>query len=128
MIFAYPALTEKNLESLLADDSFTDNERIAFEMVKSYKGVNDKGMTILQVIEQKINDKYPDQKIFDDEDTWAEFTAEATNTKNYEVVFVFSAEDNQSMRYEWTVNLETGEISSTDGPSRIILQTVDHYD
>ncbi|MDP6858176.1 MAG: hypothetical protein QF559_04525 [Candidatus Nitrosopelagicus sp.] len=128
MIFAYPALTEKNLESLLADDSFEGNERIAVEMVKFYKGTNDKGMTILQVIEEKINDKYSEQKIFNDEDTWAEFSAEATNTQNYEVVFVFSVENNQSMRYEWSVNLESGEISSTDGPSRIILQTVDHYD
>ena len=128
MIFAYPALTEKNLESLLVDDSFEGREKIAVEMVKFYKGTNDTGMTILQVIEEKINDKYSDQKIFDDEDTWAEFTAEATNTKNYDVVFVFSVENNQSMRYEWNVNLESGEISSTDGPSRIILQTVDHYD
>jgi len=128
MIFAYPALTEKNLESLLVDDSFEGREKIAVEMVKFYKGTNDKGMTILQIIEEKINDKYSDQKIFDDEDTWAEFTAEATDTKNYEIVFVFSAENNQSMRYEWNVNLESGEISSTDGPSRIILQTVDHYD
>ena len=128
MIFAYPALTEKNLESLLADDSFEGSEKIAVEMVKFYKGTNDTGMTILQVIEEKINDKYSDQKIFDDKDTWAEFTAEATNTKNYEVVFVFSVENKQSMKYEWHVNLESGEISSTDGPSRIILQTVDHYD
>ncbi len=128
MIFAYPALTEKNLESLLADDSFEGNERIAVEMVKFYKGTNDKGMTILQVIEEKINDKYSEQKIFNDEDTWAEFSAEATNTQNYEVVFVFSVENNQSMRYEWNVNLESGEISSTDDLSRIILQTVDHYD
>ena len=128
MIFAYPALTEKNLESLLADDSFEGNERIAVEMVKFYKGTNDKGMTILQVIEEKINDRYSEQKIFDDEDTWAEFSAEATNTQNYEVVFVFSVENNQSMRYEWNVNIESGEISSTGGPSRIILQTVDHYD
>ena len=85
-------------------------------------------MTVLQIIEEKINDKYPDQNIFDNEDTWAEFTAEATNTKNYEVVFVFNVENKQSMKYEWHVNLESGEISSTDGPSRIILQTVDHYD
>ena len=128
MIFAYPALTEKNLESLLADDSFEGSEKIAVEMVKFYKGTNDTGMTILQVIEEKINDKYSDQKIFDDKDTWAEFTAEATNTKNYEVVFVFNVENKQSMKYEWHVNLESVEISSTDGPSRIILQTVDHYD
>ena len=128
MIFAYPALTEKNLESLLADDSFEGNERIAVEMIKFYKGTNDTGMTILQVIEGKINDKYSDQKIFDDKDTWAEFTAEVTDTKNYEVVFVFNVENKQSMKYEWHVNLESGEISSTDGPSRIMLQTVDHYD
>ena len=128
MIFAYPALTEKNLESLLADDSFEGKEKIAVEMVKFYKGTNDKGMTILQIIEEKINDKYSDQKIFDDEDTWAEFTVEVVNTKNYEVVFVFSVENNQSMRYEWNVNLESGEISSTDGPARVILQTGDHYD
>lgn len=128
MIFAYPALTEKNLESLLADDSFEGSEKIAVEMVKFYKGTNDTGMTILQVIEEKINDKYSDQKIFDDRDTWAEFTAEVTDTKNYEVVFVFNVENKQSMKYEWNVNLESGEISSTDGQSRIILQTVDHYD
>ena len=128
MIFAYPALTEKNLESLLADDSFEGDEKIAVEMVKFYKGTNDTGMTILQVIEEKINDKYSDQKIFDDKDTWAEFTAEVTDTKKYEVVFVFNVENKQSMKYEWHVNLESGEISSTDGPSRIILQTVDHYD
>ena len=82
MIFAYPALTEKNLESLLADDSFEGGEKIAVEMVKFYKGTNDTGMTILQVIEEKINDKYSDQKIFDDKDTWAKFTAEVTDTKN----------------------------------------------
>ena len=128
MIFAYPALTEKNLESLLADDSFEGREKIAVEMVKFYKGTNDTGMTILQVIEEKINGKYPDQKIFDDKDTRAEFTAEVTDTENYEVVFVFNVENKQSMKYEWHVNLESGEISSTDGPSRIILQTVDHYD
>ena len=128
MIFAYPALTEKNLESLLADDSFEGREKIAVEMVKFYKGTNDTGMTILQVIEEKINDKYSDQKIFDDKDTWAEFTAEVIDTKNYEVVFVFNVENKQSMKSECHVNLESGEISSTDGPSRIMLQTVDHYD
>ena len=128
MIFAYPALTEKNLESLLADDSFEGGEKIAVEMVKFYKGTNDTGMTILQVIEEKINDKYSDQKIFDDKDTWAEFTAEVTDTKNYEVVFVFNVENKQSMKYEWHVNIENENIDPRDTPSRIILQIVDSYD
>ena len=99
-------------------------------MVKFYKGSNDKGMTILQVIEEKINEKYPDEKIFDDEKTWAEFTAETTNNNEigYNVVFLFSVDSKQSMKYEWIVNLETGEIHPKDGPSRVILQIVDHYD
>ena len=130
MIFAYPALTEKNLESLLADDSFEGNERIALEMVKFYKGSNDSGISVIDVIEEKINDKHDGQKIFDHEKTWADFTVEAVNNNNkiYEVVFVFNAENNEPLQYEWHVNIETGEIDPRDTPSKIIIQRVDYYD
>ena len=130
MIFAYPALTEKNLESLLADDSFEGNERLALEMVKFYKGSNDSGISVIDVIEEKINDKHEGQKIFDHEKTWANFTVEAVNNNNkvYEVVFVFNAENNELLQYEWHVNIETGEIDPRDTPSKIIIQRVDYYD
>ena len=130
MIFAYPALTEKNLESLLADDSFEGNERLALEMVKFYKGSNDSGISVIDVIEEKINDKHEGQKIFDHEKTWADFTVEAVNNNNkvYEVVFVFNAENNEPLQYEWHVNIETGEIDPRDTPSKIIIQRVDYFD
>jgi len=130
MIFAYPALTEKNLESLLADDSFEGNERLALEMVKFYKGSNDSGISVIDVIEEKINDKHEGQKIFDHEKTWADFTVEAVNNNNkvYEVVFAFNAENNEPLQYEWHVNIETGEIDPRDTPSKIIIQRVDYYD
>ena len=130
MIFAYPALTEKNLESLLADDSFEGKEKIAVEMVKFYKGSNDSGISVIDVIEEKINDKHDGQKIFDHEKTWADFTVEAVNNNNkvYEVVFVFNAENNEPLQYEWHVNIETGEIDPRDTPSKIIIQRVDYYD
>ena len=130
MIFAYPALTEKNLESLLADDSFEGKEKIAVEMVKFYKGSNDSGISVIDVIEEKINDKHEGQKIFDHEKTWADFTVEAVNNNNkvYEVVFVFNAENNEPLQYEWHVNIETGEIDPRDTPSKIIIQRVDYYD
>ena len=130
IIFAYPALTEKNLESLLADDSFEGNERIAVEMVKFYKGSDDSGISVIDVIEEKINDKHDGQKIFDHEKTWADFTVEAVNNNNkvYEVVFVFNAENNEPLQYEWHVNIETGEIDPRDTPSKIIIQRVDYYD
>ena len=130
MIFAYPALTEKNLESLLADDSFEGNEKIAVEMVKSYKGSDDTGISILEVIEEKINDKYPDEKIFNDEDMWAEFIVEEVNNNErvYQVIFVLSVENNQSLSYEWHANLENGEIHPKDTPSKTIMHIVDYYD
>ena len=130
MIFAYPALTEKNLESLLADDSFEGNEKLALEMVKFYKGSDDSGISVIDVIEEKINDKHDGQKIFDHEKTWADFTVEAVNNNNkvYEVVFVFNAENNEPLQYEWHVNIETGEIDPRDTPSKIIIQRVDYYD
>ena len=86
-------------------------------------------MTILQVIEERINDKYPDQKIFDDVYTWAEFTAEEVHSDRvYKVGFLFSVDNKKSMQYEWHVNIENENIDPIDAPSRIILQIVDHYD
>ena len=128
MIFAYPALTEKNLGSLLVDESFEGNEKIAVEMVKFYKGSNDTGISVLEAIEEKINDKYPDQKIFNDEDTWAEFVVEEINEKVYQIVFVFNVENDQSLRYEWYANIESGEIKPRDPPSKTITHLVDYYD
>ena len=129
MIFAYPALTDKDLNSLL-DDSFEGNERIAVDMVQFYSGPNETGITILEVIEEKIDEKHSNQKIFDDEETWADFTVEAVNNNNkvYDVVFVFNAENNEPLQYEWHVNIETGEIDPRDTPSKIIIQRVDYYD
>ena len=128
-VFAYPAITEKNLESLLEDDSFEGNERLALEMVKYYKGTDGGGISVLDVIEEKINDKHEGQKIFDDEKTWANFTVEpVNNNKGYKVMFVFNAENNEPLQYEWNVNIETGEIDPRDTPSKIIIQRVDYYD
>ena len=128
-VFAYPAITEKNLESLLEDDSFEGNERLALEMVKYYKGTDGGGISVLDVIEEKINDKHEGQKIFDHEKTWADFTVEEVHSDRvYKVMFVFNAENNEPLQYEWHVNLENGTIDPKDTPSKIIIQRVDYYD
>ncbi len=128
-VFAYPAITEKNLESLLEDDSFEGNELLALEMVKYYKGTDGGGISVIDVIEEKINDKHEGQKIFDDEKTWADFTVEEVHSDRvYKVMFVFNAENNEPLQYEWHVNLENGNIDPRDTPSKIIIQRVDYYD
>ena len=127
MIFAYPALTEKDLNSLI-DDSFEGNERIAVDIVRFYSGPNETGITILEVIEEKINEKHSNQKIFNDEETWAEFIVEKVNENVYEVVFVFNAENNESISYEWHVNIENGEIDPRNTPTKTVQQIVDYSD
>ena len=133
-IFAYPALTENNLNSIL-DDSFQGNERIAVDMVKFYSGPNDTGITIFEVIEEKINEKYEGVKIFDDENTSATFFVEsippfleAKNEFTHQVIFTFNTEGNQPIIYNWFVNIENGEISPIDDDTKNIQQTVDYYD
>ena len=134
LLFVYPALTEKDLNSIL-DDSFEGNERIAVDMVRFYSGANDSGITILEVIEERINEKHEGQKIFDDENTNARFVVAnipdflAVNDEfTHSVMLEFSSENNSLITYGWYVNIETGEISPMDNLSKSIQQTVDYSD
>ncbi len=133
-IFAYPAITEKNLDSLL-DDSFEDDERIAVDMVKFYTGPNDTGISMIEAIEEKINDKFEGIKIFDDNETSAEFIVdpippflEAHKEFTHQVVFTFNTESNKQLVYSWSVNVQSGEISPIDIDFKIIQQTVVYFD
>ena len=133
-IFAYPALTENNLSSII-DDTGIGDYRIAVDLVKFYSGPNETGITIFEVIEEKINEKYEGVKIFDDENTSATFFVEsippfleAKNEFTHQVIFTFNSEGNQPIIYNWFVNIENGEISPIDGDTKNIQQTVDYYD
>ena len=134
LLFVYPALTEQDLNSIL-DDSFEGNERIAIDMVKFYSGSDNSGITILEVIEEKINEKHEGQKIFDNENTNAQFIVDdipdflaIDDEFTHSVIFEFSSENNSLITYGWYVNIETGEISPMDDISKNIQQTVDYSD
>ena len=134
LLFVYPALTEKDLNSII-DDSFEGNERIAVDMVRFYSGPNDSGITILEVIEEKINEKYEGQKIFNDENTNAKFIVDnipdflvVGDEFTHSVMFEFNSKNNSLITYGWYVNIEDGEISPMDDFSKSIQQTVDYSD
>jgi hypothetical protein len=134
LLFVYPAMTEKNLDSIL-DDSGVGDYRNAVDMVKFYSGSNDSGIKIIEVIEEKINEKHEGQKIFDNENTYATFFVEpippfleANDEFTHQVIFTFNAEDNQQLVYNWFVNIENGEISPIDDDTKNIQQIVDYSD
>jgi len=133
-VFAYPAMTEKNLDSFL-ENSFEGDEKIAFDMVMNYAGENGTGLKIKEVLEEKINDKYPDQKIFDHEDTRVNISVEKYEPKNntlfnYQVEFLFYPKGNSDfdLNYGWKVNIDDGTISGLDNRSTNIIQKVEYAD
>ena len=133
-VFAYPAITEKNLDSFL-ENSFEGDEKIALDMVMNYAGENGTGLKIKEVIEEKINDKYPDQKIFDHEDTRVNISVEKYEPKNttlfnYKVGFSFYPKGSTDFdfNYGWKVNIDDGTISGSDNRSTNIIQKVEYAD
>ena len=116
-------------------DSFEGDEKIAFDMVMNYAGENGTGLKIKEVLEEKINDKYPDQKIFDHEDTRVNISVEKYEPKNntlfnYQVEFLFYPKGNSDfdLNYGWKVNIDDGTISGLDNRSTNIIQKVEYAD
>jgi hypothetical protein len=104
-------------------------------MVMNYAGENGTGLKIKEVLEEKINDKYPDQKIFDHEDTRVNISVEKYEPKNntlfnYQVEFLFSPKGNSDfdLNYGWKVNIDDGTISGLDNRSTNIIQKVEYAD
>ena len=127
-LFAYPALMEKNLESHIPTD-LTEDERAMVDFLLSYNGLNNSGMTIMNVLEEEISTKYPDKKIFDTEITLLRLEFQKLSDSNYshDVTFLFMINE-EILTYTWIVNMNSGEISSANQEAKRILDIVNYYD
>jgi len=127
-LFAYPALMEKNLESHIPTD-LTEDERAMVDFLLSYNGLNNSGMTIMNVLEEEISTKYPDKKIFDTEITLLrlEFQKLSDSNSSHDVTFLFMINE-EILTYTWIVNMNSGEISSANQEAKRILDIVNYYD
>ena len=127
-LFAYPALMEKNLESHIPTD-LTEDERAMVDFLLSYNGLNNSGMTIMNVLEEEISTKYPDKKIFDTEITLLrlEFQILSDSNSSHDVTFLFMINE-EILTYTWIVNMNSGEISSANQEAKRILDIVNYYD
>ena len=126
-LFAYPALMEKNLESHIPTD-LTEDERAMVDFLLSYNGLNNSGMTIMNVLEEEISTKYPDKKIFDTEITLLRLEFQKLSDSNYshDVTFLFMINE-EILTYTWIVNMNSGEISSANQEAKRILDIVNYY-
>ena len=126
-LFAYPVLMEKNLESHIPTN-LSEDENSMVDFVLSYNGLNNSGMTIMNVLEDEISAKYVDEKIFDTEITLLrlEFQELSDSNFSHEVNFLFMINE-EILTYAWTVNMDTGEILSANQEAKRILDIVNYY-
>tara|TARA_B100000029_G_scaffold232217_2_gene229603 strand:+ start:5842 stop:6306 length:465 start_codon:yes stop_codon:yes gene_type:complete len=126
-LFAYPALMEKNLESHIPTD-LTDEEKRLIDLVLSYNGLNNSGMTIMNVLEEEISSKYPDEKIFDTEITLLKMNFQKSLDSNFshETTFLFMINED-ILTYTWNVDIDTGDITHANQEAKRILDIVNYY-
>ena len=71
VVFIIPELTKGDLESSFPDNLTNEEEQI-LEILMSYNGPNEKGLTVLNAIKEQIAKEYPDEKIFNNKKTKVE--------------------------------------------------------
>ena len=127
-LFAYPALIEKNLESHIPTDLSEDQQAIV-DSILSYNGLNNSGMTIMNVLEEEISTKFVNEKIFDTEITLLklEFQKLSDSDSSHEVTFLFMINED-ILTYTWIVNMNSDEILSGNQEEKRILDIVNYYD
>ena len=131
VFFVPDMVAPSDLEKKLPVDFDDAEQNIAWNIIKSYKGVDDEGSNLFDAIVTQTENAYPNQDILTHKDTSLEISVldiqEQKGVGFYEVNFTFQTYDNV-MYYIWNVNIETEEIISINDGARKMLNIVDFYD
>jgi len=125
VVFVIPEMTKGTLEKSLPELSVEDQQ--AVDILMNYDGPNNKGLTVLEALENKISEEYPDEKIYDHKKTTVDLTVNNVNPEEYQVVFNFKSHKGE-MNYDWNVNTGSEEITSNNSEAKYIIDLVNYYD
>jgi len=128
VVFIIPELTKTDLQSSFPDN-LTDEEKQIVEILMSYNGPNEKGLTVMNAIKEQIAAEYPDEKIYDNKKTKVDLniSKKEDSTENYKVILIFESYKGK-IDYVWNVNLITKEIKAESSNAKHIIDIVDYYD
>jgi len=132
VVFFVPDMIQpSDLEKKLVQNLGSDEQNIAWDIVKSYKGSDGEGFNLFDTIITQIENAYPTEKILKHNDTSLEISVLDIQEENgvgfYEVSFTFQTY-NDVRNYIWNVNIETEEIIPVSDGARKMLNIVEHYD
>jgi hypothetical protein len=125
VVFVIPEMTKGTLEKSLPELSVENQQ--AVDILMKYNGPNNDGLTVLQALENKIDEEYPDEKIFDHKETTVDLTVTNVNSEEYQVIFNFKSHKGE-MNYDWKINVVSEEITSDNSEAKYIIDLVDYYD
>ena len=125
VVFVIPELTKGSLETSLPD--LSSEEQQVFDTLMGYNGPNESGLTVMDAIKNKISDKYPDEKIFDNKKTKVDLLVTNIELEEYQIILNFESHKGE-MTYDWNINTSSGKITSNNQESKHIIELVDFYD
>src|SRR3989338_1876163 len=129
VIFVVPELTKGDLQSSFPDN-LTDDQKKIVEILMSYNGSNEKGLTVMNAIIERIATEYPNEKIYDNKKTKVDLVVSSTDesTENiYKVILIFESYKGK-IEYVWNVNPDTKEIEAKNSNAKHVIDIVNYYD
>ena len=129
VIFVIPELTKNNLQSSFPEN-LTDEQKQIVEILMSYKGPNEKGLSVIDAITEQIAIEYPDEKIYDNKKTRVDLVVsklDESAEKIYKVILTFESYKGK-IEYVWNVNQDTKEIEAKNSSAKHVIDIVNYYD
>jgi hypothetical protein len=125
VVFVIPEMTKGTLEKSFPE--LSGEEQQVVDILMKYDGPNDEGLTVMEALENKISEEYPNEKIFDHKKTSVDLTVTNVNSEEYQVNFNFKSYKGE-MNYDWNVNVESEKITSNNSEAKYIVELVNYYD
>jgi len=132
VVFIVPdMIAPSDLEKKLVENLESDEQNIAWSIVKSYRGSDDSGNNLFDAIITQRENAYPTEKILKHNDTMLEVSVldmqEQKGASFYDVHFTFQTY-NAVQEYIWNVNIETEEIIPLNDGAKKMMDIVEFYD
>jgi len=132
VVFIVPdMIAPSDLEKKLVENLESDEQNIAWSIVKSYRGTDDDGYNLFDAIITQRENAYPTEKILKHNDTMLEVSVldmqEQKGASFYDVHFTFQTY-NDMREYIWNVNIETEEIIPLNDRAKKMMDLVELYD
>ena len=124
-------IAPSDLEKSLVENLETDEQNIAWNIVKSYQGHDNSGYNLYDTIITQIENAYPNENILGHRDTIIEISAADVQEKVgdgvYQIDFSFQTYDD-NREFVWQVNIQTSEIFPINNGAKKMMDIVELYD